>query len=338
MKIALVRLSSLGDIILGMVCLQLIRRQMPGCRITWVADSRFADILDHQPDIQQLIRLNLKGLKRGVTGAGLMEEYRKLALAGPFDAVIDLHGMIKSAITARLLGGPVRGFDRRVIKEPLAGLFYRQTFDIPLEMPAASRYAHLVMQSLGLPFELSDLARPEPFLFAQPDDFSISAPLFSDRQPNVIIVPGTSAANKNYPAEGFARLAEQLNANIMLCHGNQQEQETACRIAALAANTTVLPRLNLNQLKAAISRADLVIGGDSGPTHIAWGCAVPSVTLYGATPVCIVPTEINCAIKTASNVNLRKPDTADLSIRNIPEGEILRLAKQLLDRRGKENA
>lgn len=330
MKIALTRLSSLGDIILCMPSLQLLRRHLPVCQIFWVTDRRFAGILDHQPDIQQVISIDLKGIKKRFSLKGFAQEYRNLSSAGPFDIVIDLHGMIKSAIANSLLGGRRFGFDQKVIKEPLSSFFYQQTFSVPLELPAACRYASLVMQSLELPFQLSDLAEIKPFLFWNEDDIAITKSFFSKENRNIIFVPETSARNKNYPPERFVRLAAILGENILICHGNQQEFLTATNIAKYSPNVKVLPRLNLNQLKAAIGHADLVIGGDSGPTHIAWGCGVPSITLFGATPVCICPTPKNRVIKTATLVNLRKADTDDLSIRDIPEEEILKIARELL--------
>jgi heptosyltransferase-1 len=171
-----------------------------------------------------------------------------------------------------------------------------------------------------------------PFLFSHEQDLPTSAEFFSKQHRNILLVPETSATNKNYPPERFVRLAALLGENILICHGNQQELKTAQLIASQAANVRVLPRLTLNQLKAAVSRADLVIGGDSGPTHIAWGCGVPSITLFGATPVCFQATAINRVIKTASAVNYRRPDRDDLSIRRIAEEEIAGLAAGLLER------
>ena len=104
MKIAFVRLTSLGDIILAMAALQVVRRRLPGCHITWVAERRFADILDHNPDIQQIIRVDLRELKRRKSLSALRAEYRRLASCGGFDAVIDLHGMVKSAVVAACPG------------------------------------------------------------------------------------------------------------------------------------------------------------------------------------------------------------------------------------------
>lgn len=330
MRIAIVRLTSLGDIILCMATLQIIRRHLPDCHITWFADKRFADILDHHPDIQQVVRVDLKGLKAKKSIASVMAEYRYLKSFGKYDVVIDLHGLIKSAVVTAIAGGRRSGFARQMLKEPLAGLFYDQTVPVPLDMPAVCRYATLVANSLGLDFTMADLCPPDPYLFWSNEDHAITDEYFIIQKQNIILVPETSADYKNYPPDKFARLAEMLGENILICHGNQKEFQAASLIAEKAPHARVLPRLNLNQLKAAIGRCDLVIGGDSGPTHIAWACGTASITLFGATPVCVCPTGRNRIIKTASQVNLRKPDSTDFSIRNIPETDILKLAQELL--------
>ncbi|MBT1071373.1 lipopolysaccharide heptosyltransferase I [Pelotalea chapellei] len=331
MRIALVRLSSLGDIILCLASLQIIRRHLPDSHITWVADRRFADILDHHPDIQQVIKIDLKTLQKQKSLSGILEEYRRLRSVGKFDVIIDLHGMIKSAAISSILGGKVSGFDRKLIKEPLSSLFYNCTYHVPLELPAVSRYAALTSMSLGLDLQQPELCPPQPYLHWTTADNTITDPYFSKERRNILLVPETSAPYKNYPPKKYARLASLLGENILICHGNQQELEAAKAIAEQHSHIRLLPRLNLNQLKAAVGRSDLVIGGDSGPTHIAWACGVPSITLFGATPVCICPTPINRVIKTSSQVNLRKPNSGDVSVRDISEEEVLALAHEILN-------
>ena len=330
MKIAFVRLTSLGDIILCMAALQVIRRHLPDCHITWIADKRFADILDHHPDVQQVVRVDLKDLKKKKSLAAVLAEQRYLRSFGKFDAVIDLHGLIKSAVVAAIVGGKRFGFARQMLKEPLASLFYDQRIPVPMEMPAVCRYATLAAKSLSLDFQMAELCPPTPYLFWNSQDSAFTDDYFSQQKRNILFVPETSAGYKNYPPDKFARLAGMLGENILICHGNQQEFITASLIAEKIPHARVLPRLNLNQLKAAVGRCDLVIGGDSGPTHIAWACGTASITLFGATPVCICPTERNRIIKTSSQVNLRKPDPTDFSIRSIPEADILQLAQELL--------
>ena len=332
MRIALVRLSSLGDIILCMASLQMIRRHLPDCHITWITDRRFAAVLEHQPDIQQIVALDLKGLKKQPSWSGLRGEYRRLRDSGNFDMVIDLHGMIKSALVAAIAGGTRCGFSGPALKEKLAGVLYQQSAAIPLELPAVSRYGSLVARCLGIPAQAANACDIVPFLGWSDEDRSISDDYFDSRQRTTLIVPETSAPYKNYPPELYARVASLLGGPVLICHGNDHEEATARTIADQAYNARVLPRLSINQLKAAIGRSDLVIGGDSGPAHMAWASGVPSITLFGATPVCIDPTERNLVIKSSSPVNLVKPNADDSSVREIPVEEIVRLGARLLGR------
>ena len=330
MRLALVRLSSLGDIILCMASLQMIRQYLPDCQISWITDRRFAAVLEHQPDIQQIVALDLKGLKKQPSWSKLRSEYRQLRGCGAFDMVIDLHGMIKSAAVAAIAGGARYGFAGPALKEPLAGLLYQQSFDIPLELPAVSRFRSLVARSLGFPVEAATAGEVLPFLGWSDEDCGITDDYFDSRQRATLIVPETSVPYKNYPPELYARVSSLLGGPVLICHGNDREEAAARAIAGQASNARVLPRLTINQLKAAIGRCDLVIGGDSGPTHMAWASGVPSITLFGATPVCFNPTERNLVIKSSSRVNLVKPDANDTSVGEIPVEEITRLATRLL--------
>lgn len=331
MRLALVRLSSLGDIILCMASLQMIRRHLPDCHITWITDRRFAAVLEHQPDIQQIVALDLKGLKKQPSWSGLRGEYRRLREGGDFDMVIDLHGMIKSAVVAAIAGGTRCGFSGPALKEPLAGLLYQQSAAIPLELPAVSRYSSLVARCLGIPVQAATACDIVPFLGWSDQDRNLTDNCFDNRHQTTLIVPETSAPYKNYPPEQYARLASLLGGPVLVCHGNDREQAAARTIADQADNVRVLPRLSINQLKAAIGRSDLVIGGDSGPAHMAWASGVPSITLFGATPVCINPTDRNLVVKSKSRVNLVKPDINDTSMREIAVEEIAALGRRLLD-------
>lgn len=335
-KIALVRLSSLGDIILCMASLQMIRRYLPGCHITWITDRRFAALLEHQPDIQQVIAIDLKGLKKKPSWSHLCSEYRQLRSGSEFDVVIDLHGMIKSAVVATIAGGTRCGFAGPALKESLAGLLYQQSFNIPLKLPAVSRYSTLVAECLGFPCPPDADSSIRPFLGWSEADRGFADPYFDSRQLTTLIVPETSAANKNYPPRLYAELAARLGGPVLVCHGNDSELSAARTIADQAANVRVLPRLNINQLKAVIARCDLVVGGDSGPTHMAWASGVPSITLFGATPVCINPTERNLVVESSSRVNLVKPDANDSSVCDIAVEELVKLATRLLDVRRNE--
>jgi heptosyltransferase-1 len=91
--------------------------------------------------------------------------------------------------------------------------------------------------------------------------------------------------------------------------------------------------MNLNQLKAVVANAKLIIGGDTGPTHMAWALNIPSITIFGNTPehrnTYITP--INRVVKSDSKVNPLKLDKSDFSIKEIEPQTIVTLAKELLD-------
>ena len=91
--------------------------------------------------------------------------------------------------------------------------------------------------------------------------------------------------------------------------------------------------MNLNDLKYVIDKASLLIGGDTGPTHMAWALNVPSITLFGNTPAYrnTYTTVINKVLKSDTVVNPLKLDKDDFSIRQIEVSSIVSLAKELLD-------
>jgi heptosyltransferase-1 len=92
-----------------------------------------------------------------------------------------------------------------------------------------------------------------------------------------------------------------------------------------------MPRLDLNSLNALIAKVDLLIGNDTGPTHIGWALNQPSITIFGPTPIRMAyQTDINKVVKSASTVNSYKLNRQDYSIKDIDENEIIELAKALL--------
>lgn len=338
MRIALIRLSSLGDIVLCMATIQLIRQLSPDSEISFVTDGRFAPLLEHQPDLEQVVAIDLKGLKKRFSWGGVRSQLQTLNSVAPFDLVIDLHGMIKSAVVGRLLGGRGCGFSRSSRKELLAGVCYRDVFEIPYYLPAVTRYMLLVSKALAIPLSVDELLgyRFHPYIGCSQEDIVFTAGFLSREQRNVLIVPGTSAANKNYPPEAYADVANRLGARVLICHGNDSEYIAAGKIARMVTAATILPPLGIGQLKGLVSQMDLVIGGDTGPTHLAMASGVPSVTLFGATPVCFTPTAINRVIKTPTTPNLLKPDPQDFSVAEIPAVQVATVAAELLSMARKE--
>ena len=102
--------------------------------------------------------------------------------------------------------------------------------------------------------------------------------------------------------------------------------QAAAYLAERSAHVSVLPRMDLNQLKAAVSRADLVIGGDTGPTHIAWANNVPSITLFGPTLPCTYATTLNRIVVASAG----ETAGAGRAMHDIAETVVLKHAEELL--------
>ena len=154
--------------------------------------------------------------------------------------------------------------------------------------------------------------------------------MHKDRK-NIVLVIGSSWDSKNYPADKFVKIALALQQNCLVVWGSEQEKEKADWMSAQSGNIQVMPRLDLNSLKALIARADLLIGNDTGPTHMAWALNRPSITIFGPTPIRMAyQTSINKVVKSSSIVNPYKLNRQDYSIKDIDENEIIELAKTLL--------
>ena len=329
MKIAIVKLSALGDIVHAMIALQFIRQAYPEAVIDWVVEQGFASVLENNPDIHSILPVNLKALKsdksRLFSEIARIRAYAKT----PYDFVIDAQGLIKSALVSRRLSASCTGFDRHSIRESLAAYFYKQHVTCPYDANTIDRNVMVLTQPLGLQISREQIIAKKPFLFYQTPEQSLDE-WFKPDQPNVLYVIGSTWPSRNYPKQQFVEVIEGLDANHLLVWGSAQERQDAEWIAA-NSKAKVLPKLSLNDLKAAIARSDLLIGNDTGPTHMAWGLNRPSITLFGPTPVSrVYQTPINQVLKSPSIVNPYKLDKNDFSIGQISADSIIHLARSLL--------
>ena len=325
MKIAVVKLSAMGDIIHAMVALQFIKKKYPGAQIDWIVEERFKAILVHNPDINRIHTVQIQALKQQKSWSGLVAEINKLRQTGPYDVVIDAQGLIKSAVVARLLNSKkVAGFDRHSIRESFASWLYHDKIHIAYHENTIDRNVAVCCQPLGVSVSHQQIVEKQPFLFYQSHFQEPDAPY-------VVFIIGSTWESRCYPKEKFVQVANGLQQICQVAWGNAQEREKAEWMAQQSSYIKVLPKLDLNDLKKVIDRCDLLIGNDTGPTHMAWGLNRPSITLFGPTPVNrIYQTAINKAIKSPSKVDHYALDKNDFSIKLIEPNVIVEMAKQLL--------
>ncbi|KLE00258.1 lipopolysaccharide heptosyltransferase [Aliarcobacter butzleri L348] len=329
-RIAIIKLSAMGDIIHAMVALQYIKKQYPNLQIDWFVESAFAPILENNPDINEIIKLDLKSIKKDkkeiLNQIKLIKKYEK----NSYDLVIDAQGLIKSAIVSSFLGKSRVGFSKNSTREKLASFFYTKKVDIAYDKNAIERNVKVLSQALNFEITKDDILNKKPFLFYKNENEVIYEYLSKDKK-NVLFVIGASWPSKMYSKEKFAKIINNLDENCLITWGNEAEKDIADFIANIS-KAKVLPKLDLNSLKAIMSKVDLVIGNDTGPTHMAWALNISSITLFGNTPGYrnTYITNTNKIIESKSIVNPFKLDRNDFSIKEIDENEIINTAKGLL--------
>ena len=331
MKIAIVKLSALGDIVHAMAALQFIKQVLPESKIDWIVEEGFAGVLEHNPHIHEILCVKLKALK--TDKFQLFSEIKRLRkyAENNYDVVIDIQGLIKSAIVSRILG-PNVGFDRKSIRETAASSLYKKSFFVPYEENVIHRNMDLIASVLSKPFEKNLLDKKDPFLFFLEKDKEKTDPYLIEGQKTIVHILGSSWESKIYPKEKFVEIIDALEGNHLLVWGNDTEQASA-QFVSEKTHARVLPRLTLNELKALISCADLVLGSDSGPTHFAWALNRPSITIFGPTPSerNTLTGKFNKVIDCGKKIDPLKLDKKDLCIQKIETKEIVMLAKELLN-------
>ncbi len=282
MRIAIVKLSSMGDIVHAMVVLQFIKRIRPDIAIDWFVEERFSELLQYNPHIDCIISVQLKTYKN--KPFRLIDELRRLREQGKtkaYDMVIDMQGLIKSAVVSKILGKKIVGFDKDSIRESFAARFYTDFVACDYDANAIWRNAVLVSEALGLKIEPSMITDKEPFIF-----YGSKKKFFDTNslKKNIVYGLGASKANKRIPPSLIVSVIKSLPQfrHFLLWHGNE-ESAIADRIAS-ETEATKLPVLTIDEMKALFDQADLVVGADSGPTHVAWGLNRPTLTIFGPTP------------------------------------------------------
>ena len=322
LRIAIVRLSALGDIINTAVVLQIIHHHYPDAKIDWFVEEAFASVLENHPLIHEVIPIPLKRLKKTKSFSLLKEMIHTLKSRERYDHIIDAQGLLKSAIVASLLPGKVHGFDSRSAREGIASWFYATTSSIPYEISVIRRNAMVITEALNIPYSDALIEKKSPVFFSE------SSP---HENKKIALVIGASWASKCYPKEQFATLCDLLPYPCHLIWGSVSEYDDAVWIKEHSKNAIVTPKMALKGLVDFIAHCDLTIGNDTGPTHIAWAMNRPSITLFGPTNErMIYPTKQNIGLKSPTEVDIFHINRNDFSIHQIDPHLIATKAKELL--------
>lgn len=283
MKVLIVKLSSLGDVVHAMPVVHDIRAAHPDAVIDWVVEPAFAPLVRRVAGVRRVIECSLRQWRRAWWTGSVRAAWRtfKTQLQEErYDAVIDLQGLTKSAIVARLARGTRFGLANQTegsSYEAPAGWLVDHAIRIEPHIHAMDRSRVLVAAVLGRPID-------------GPPIYGLRATrrVLRSATPTVAFVHGTSRDDKLWPVDHWVQLGKRVidsGWRIGLPQSNELEQTRAELIAAglqfeKAFHVEVWPSLPLDQVLDRLALTQGVVGVDSGLSHIAVALDLPHVQLY----------------------------------------------------------
>lgn len=263
--ILIVKMSSIGDLLHALPAVHCLKAGL-NAQIDWMVHPAYAELAGCFSDVSRVLVFPRRG-----PPAEFMRQIRSLR-AGQYDLIVDLQGILKSAIVSRLGRAPVRigpSFHREG-----ASFFYTTVTGIKNKNRHAVDENMDIIRHLGLPL--------------LPPVYPLTVPLqlVSESSPRVALLPFSRWPSKNWPRMSFVCVGRELHENcgasiyLMGSPGEQAicaeiQQALNGRVINLAGKTT------LPQMAGLLREMDLVIANDSGPMHLAAVLGAPVLAMYG---------------------------------------------------------
>lgn len=284
MNILIVKTSSMGDVVHALPVLSDIRKNIRGVRIDWLVEEPFADIVRNTPLVDETIVCNVRKWRKSIFSKQTREEVlalKKKLREKNYDLVIDLQGLIKSAVVGKLANSPIAGYDKASIKEKVASLMYDKTYSVSKELSAVERCRRLTSSALG--YALPETAPVFYFLFSSEKEMNKQAIFFVN----------TSRKTKLWPEKNWIELGKILTSDgwkVFLAWGSPEEKVRVEKIKnAIGLNASVLARMPIGELMKFMAGCELVVGVDTGMTHLGSAMGLPTVGIFRDYPVELVP-------------------------------------------------
>lgn len=288
-QILIVRTSALGDILHGMPVAAALKKRYPSCRITWVIDERYQELLAGHPCVDKMVPVRFKEGLRSLLNARarrnwtrVVRQLRSLCL----DVAIDLQGLIRSGLITCLSGAQVRiGFPKEYVRETPSLLF---TNVRPQSIPPRS---HVIDRNLALLHPLGICTQEKRFFFRVLPSVEEGIQRYMSKTGvgsealRVAVNPAAGWITKQWSPQRYAEIADRISeawdAAVFLLWG-PGERELARQVRGhMRRPGHLVPEMGLAALVAFLRGCDLFIGGDSGPMHLASALGVPVLGLYG---------------------------------------------------------
>ncbi len=315
MRLLIVKLGSIGDIVHTLPALAALRQGFPDSEISWVVERNLSEILRDNPLLDRLIEVDTKALRRGLMSGETLraprQQLRRLR-ASAFDVALDFQGLLKSASIARLSGARrVFGYARAGLREPASSIFLSKRISVPKQVHVIRKGLLLVEGALGIPVPLEAERFSFPITVGDADEIAAREAAHSAGGKYAILNPGGGWPTKLWNADRFGKLADALWSSYgltsLVTYGPGEESlADAVRQAATTGKARPVD-LSLKSFYALAKNAQVYVGGDTGPTHLAVAAGAPIVGLFGPTEwwrngspraedVCVERNDIDCRV------------------------------------------
>ncbi len=277
-NVLLVRTDHLGDMLLTLPMAQVIRRVHPNWRVAVLASPANREAAEHHPGVDEVL-VDIEAKRSGLRALPSLVR----ALADRFDAAVLVHPTLRLALALRLARIPVR-----------VGSAYRAysfLLNRRLRQHRRGRDVHEAILNLellaGLGISPPSEVPPLEWEFRQAEECKVEDLLRSFgllQRPWAVLHPGSSGSALNWDAPNYAALGRKLvqSGRWVVVTGTARESELVGEVCSRIGGGTVnlCGRLSLGELAALVRRAQLLVGGSTGPTHLAALLGTPTVALY----------------------------------------------------------
>ena len=318
------------------MAIQFIRKHIVNAHISWFCDARFEQIARLLAGVDEVVALPLKD-KKFLKSFGILRQKQ-----GQFDIIIDLQGLLKSALVSRSLGKNIFGFDRFSAKVGMASIFYTHKYSCNYDKNIILRNLELCAFALNFSFDEKEILAKKPCFLKNsriPNENS-RIPSDNSRIPNknsripskkILIAPFASESSKCYAHFASVIKGAKEFAQCFLVAGSEPERKKAAKLASSGA--TLLAPLDLAQILEFMDTCDLIIGNDSGITHLAWAQNYATITLFGnrsgARNAFATPKNLIIQATPKHEIDAFHIDKSDFCINDIDPAQIIAKAKGL---------
>ena len=315
------------------MAIQFIRKHIANAHISWFCDARFEQIARLLAGVDEVVALPLKD-KKFLKSFEILRQKQ-----GQFDIIIDLQGLLKSALVSRILGKNIFGFDRFSAKEGLASIFYTHKYSCNYDKNIILRNLELCGFALNFSFDEKEILTKEPCFLKNsriPDKnsrISSDESKIPNKNSRIPIAPLASENSKCYAHFASVIKGAKEFAQCFLVAGSEPERKKATKLASSGA--TLLAPLDLAQILEFMDTCDLIIGNDSGITHLAWAQNCATITLFGnrsgARNAFATPKNLIIQATPKHEIDAFHIDKSDFCINDIDPAQIIAKAKGLCD-------